>query len=162
MKWLPLGVAALATSAGCGSDDTKVVFVSGTIIAEGKPLAEARVAFMPEPGNKPETPGTAATGPDGKYIVSWNEHVGIAPGKYRVIITGAFVPPPGVNVPPEFKDDPFMLQLSLGQNRTAKATPPLTGEFDATVTDSGSPYDFDLKPFAAAKSGSGQGVGPKR
>src|SRR5262245_26411703 len=85
-------VAALALAglglAGCGSEADRVTLVpvSGTITQGGKPLAGAALSFIPEPGNKDNTPGNAASDEAGHYEAMWLSRTGLAPGSYKVMI----------------------------------------------------------------------------
>ncbi len=64
---------ALAGLVGCGDDESsiKLVKVMGTVTKNGKPLADARISFVPEAGNKFSTPGVDTSGPEGNYMVSF-------------------------------------------------------------------------------------------
>jgi hypothetical protein len=60
----------LVSAIGCSQDDgIKLVPVVGTVTRSGKPVADASLSFVPEPTNKQNTLGTAATGPSGNYTV---------------------------------------------------------------------------------------------
>jgi hypothetical protein len=157
MRWLQtIAPLALAGLVGCGADDgVPRVPVSGTITMNGKPMAGATVAFIPDPGNKHQTPGSDATGPEGNYLLQWNHRSGVAPGSYKVAVTPALVLPAGAKIPDAFKDDPYMAQMSIGDG-SAEKKKAVTGtkyEFSAEVTDQdkGKPFDFDVKATAEKK-----------
>jgi hypothetical protein len=60
--------------------------VSGTVTFNGKPLSGARVTFVPSDGK-----GASATGvtdDSGAYKVKSKDGDGVAPGQYRILITG--------------------------------------------------------------------------
>src|SRR5438105_558805 len=100
----------------CGSGDEtrsfKLVPVSGTVTLNGKPLAGATVVFAPEAANKPSTPGSDTTGPEGNYKLMYRNRSGVAPGKYKVTVAMPLKTSGVVNE--SFKDDPYMAQLAAG------------------------------------------------
>jgi hypothetical protein len=156
----PLFLVGLA---GCGGDpDAAVTLVSvkGVITLNGKPMANAVVQFVPDPGNKTGTAGGDTTGPEGNYMARYRGRSGLAPGKYKVSISPGT--PSNVSGVPTgasdaFKDDPFMASEA---SRAAAAAKPaaknleVKGEFDAEVSEQGSTLDFDVKASSAAASGS--------
>jgi hypothetical protein len=146
MRWIHLiAPLALAGLAGCGPG-VKLVPVSGTITRDGKPMADASVTFLPDPGNKDNTPGVAATGPDGGYRLKWQDRRGVAPGKYKVTVTPPLAVPGGAKVPDDLKDDPYMAQLAIGTGAPgAKKAAEVKGEFEAEVGDGGGAFNFDVK-----------------
>lgn len=140
-------VLALAGLTGCGSaeDRVKLVPVVGTVTQGGKPLANAALSFIPEPGNKDNTPGSASSDATGYYAAMWLTRSGLAPGSYRVMIT-ADPSSGGGDIPPEFQADPLMAQFQNAAARppTAKAATTIKSEFKAEVTDGEEPIDFDV------------------
>ncbi|WP_165068153.1 carboxypeptidase-like regulatory domain-containing protein [Paludisphaera rhizosphaerae] len=149
-------IAALLIVTGCGDEDSAIslVPVKGTITMNGEPLANAQIAFVPDPSNKDQTPGGDVTGPAGTYLARFKSRSGLAPGKYKVKVA----PPEVSDVKADsvaaeaFKDDPFM----LGEMRKAapkprsKRAPEPEVEFDAQVEAGGSPIDYDVKRSASA------------
>jgi hypothetical protein len=137
---------ALGGLAGCGSGEgeVKLVPVVGTVTQGGKPLANASLSFIPDPGNKDSTPGTASSDATGYYAAMWLTRSGLAPGSYRVMIT-ADPSAGGGATPPEFQADPLMGQFrnAAAQPAAKKSTTPKS-EFKAQVTDGKDPFDFDL------------------
>ncbi len=140
----------LALLAGCGSDEDNIdlVPVKGTINENGKPLANARVTYTPDPKNAFSTPGVDATGPEGNYLIRFKTRTGLAPGKYRVAVTPEPVVPGGAEIPDELADDPYMAQMAVGTNPDRVDKKPVKGEvseFDAEVGEEGGIFDFDVK-----------------
>jgi len=142
-----IAVLALAGLAGFGcsaESRVKLVPVVGTVTQGGKPLANAALSFVPDPGNKDSTPGTASSDATGYYSASWLTRTGLAPGTYKVLIT-ADPSSGGGEIPPEFQADPLMAQLrNAAANPTPKAAVSVKSEFKADVTDGKEPIDFDV------------------
>ena len=140
---------------GCGSEEDriKLVPVSGTITLNGKPLADAQVNFVPADGSGPNTPGVDSTGPQGNYKLMFKGRSGVAPGKYKVMITPA-EDAGGTNVPEAFKDDPAMFGFANDARQASAAKGPAgtKTEFDAEVPAEGGELDFDVKSGKPAKS----------
>src|SRR5207249_460541 len=92
-----LALAVLGTVAvlwGCDrSADPSLVPVSGTVTADGQPLANATVTFIPKDGT-PGFGGTGKTDGSGKYTLagSRDNAPGIPPGEYRVAISKRLMP----------------------------------------------------------------------
>jgi hypothetical protein len=165
MRWIRTAVPlALAGLIGCGSDDdgagATLVPVSGTITRNNKPLADASVSFIPDAANKPSTPGTDSTGPDGNYKLRYKSRSGIAPGKYKVVVTPAIETPGAGKVPDAFKDDPYMAQMATGvgvpgarkETAIAKDVAGAKSEFEADVDAKGGVFDFDVKTSSSGAS----------
>lgn len=160
LRIVPISLMVLA---GCGDaeDSIYLVPVKGKVIgADGEPLANASISFLPEPGNADQTPGGDTSGPAGTYMASFRMRSGLAPGKYKVSIT------PGVETPDievdsltkeTFKDDPVMLAMmkkSAPVPRAAKKKKPeYREEFSVEVKDDGAPLDFTVKPAPAKTAG---------
>ncbi|MDG3005341.1 carboxypeptidase regulatory-like domain-containing protein [Paludisphaera mucosa] len=156
-------IAILMLTAGCGHPDDAVALVpvKGTITRNGEPLANASVSFMPDPGNPDQTPGGDASGPAGTYLARYKSRSGLAPGKYKVIVTPG-LDAAGVlvdsNVQEAFKDDPIMLgemQRSAASSskagRKAKKAAEFKAEFEAEVASDGATLDFDVKQAVSGK-----------
>ncbi|WP_435021352.1 carboxypeptidase-like regulatory domain-containing protein [Tundrisphaera sp. TA3] len=145
-----LATLALALSGlgftGCGSEGrVKLVRVDGMVAQAGKPVAGAVLTFIPEPGNKDNTPGSAATDETGHYDAMWLTRSGLAPGSYKVMIIAEPTAGGGA-IHPDFINDPYMAQLS---NEAAappgpKKAPAPKQEFKADVTEAGGTFDFNL------------------
>jgi len=137
---------------GCGSGDEteriKLVPVKGNVTFNGKPLDGATITFAPDEANDSETAGGGTTGPDGNYTAAFRGRDGLAPGKYKVLITKAILPP-GMSKLSE--DDAIMareMNRVQGDGTPApKAADPtqIQGEFDAEVSAGENTLDFDVK-----------------
>ena len=140
---------------GCSGDPdsaVKLVPVRGTVLLNGKPMADASVSFIPEPGNKVSTAGGDTTGPEGNYVARYRGRFGLSPGKYKVMITPG-VPTSAGSVSNAFKDDPFMAAEATRAGAASKPAAKkmdIKGEFDADVPEAGATKDFDVKATAAA------------
>ena len=153
-------ILALAGLVGCGGseeDHFKLVRVTGTITKNGKPLADAKVSFVPDESNKNSTPGVDQTGPVGNYMLSFKGRTGVAPGKYKVMISPPAELPPGVKMPAEFESQPGMFRMAKeAANATKKKAPEarkevVKSEFEAEVPDGISvTLDFDVKASPSA------------
>ncbi len=77
-------IAALSCtfSVGCGKSSCAV---SGTVLVDGQPLPDGRIAFRPAVETKGARTVQAVVD-DGAYAFTKNQ--GIAPGKFSVVITG--------------------------------------------------------------------------
>jgi hypothetical protein len=158
MRWVrAVAGLALAGLVGCGSDEDNIhlVRVTGTITQNGKPLANAGVSFVPQTGNKDSTPGVDETGPEGNYMLRFKSRTGVAPGKYKVVIT----PPDEVaesKVPEKFKNDPMMFKFMKeaqvsGRKSSGEKKAVAKSEFEAEVPDKPSEqFDFDIKTSSSA------------
>jgi hypothetical protein len=159
----PIAILALVSCglAGCGGDETariKLAPVTGTVTLNGKPLEGAEITFTPDGSNAKNTPASDVTGPDGNYKVIYRGRSGLAPGKYKVLVSKLFLPP-GVRStdPQEFN----MLQVAIesdpeGRGAGAKAPTQVKGEFEREVPPEGGSIDVDVKgrpgPIVAPKT----------
>jgi len=81
--WLSL-LIVIGSMTGCGGGSTiKLVATSGTVMLDGKPLANATVAFLPADG--PTATGT--TGQDGKFRLTTGGRDGVVQQPCKVTIT---------------------------------------------------------------------------
>ena len=149
--WQCAAVAAAGLLVGCGDSGPKLAPVSGIVTLNGKPLEGAVVTFEPDASVKDGIPANDVTGPDGNYRAFTKGRVGVMPGKYHVVVTKSLIDE--AKIRPEFKDDPFMAQLSLGPPETRtkeqRKKQQIEGTFDREVPPEGCEHSFDLK----AKSG---------
>lgn len=138
---------------GCGSEEDQIALipVTGTITANGKPLAGATITFVPDASNPVSTPGADATGPEGSYKVMFRNRSGVAPGKYKVFVMP--VDPSSQPVHEAFANDPVMANFANGGGRSASGKREVAGEkseFDAEVAAKGdNTLDFDVKSSSA-------------
>ena len=161
MRWgQTVAILALGGLVGCGGseeDHFKLVRVTGTITENGKPLAGAKVSFVPAESNKNSTSGVDQTGPEGNYMLNFKGRTGVAPGKYRVTVEPPIELPAGVKVPDEFKKDPMMFRMAQEAAKATKKKAPeankevVKAEFEAEVPDGISvTLDFDVKASSSA------------
>lgn len=141
-----LAALAVVLSIGCGPTGPRLVPVHGKLTLNGTPLEGATVTFAPAPTNPVITPGGASSGPAGAFIAKSGDQEGLAPGKYKVVVTKAALKG-GAKVPDEFKDDPMMAVTS---GLTIESLPPEYGNADTSpfnleVPDAGGTFDFDVK-----------------
>ena len=79
---------AAALLVGCGKSDIPLAQVEGTILLDGRPLANATVEFQPAEGTAKGRPSIGETGPDGKYKLRFTKDQWGAPvGRHKVMIT---------------------------------------------------------------------------
>lgn len=85
VAWLVMGAMALG-ALGCGGSAGKPVPVSGVLLEEGKPLADARVTFNPV-----ESGGRMAFGltdSEGRFrLTTFRHNDGALPGRYKITVT---------------------------------------------------------------------------
>ncbi len=85
--WALCGVLLLVMSSpGCGKHDDPLnrQAISGSVTLDGQPLQQGTISFLPL--EKKDTSG-GATITSGKYSVAREQ--GLAPGKYKVMISAA-------------------------------------------------------------------------
>jgi opacity protein-like surface antigen len=90
VRFLVVAASALA-AAGCGSSASSIAPVSGVITLDGKPLANAHVAFQPEATSGARTAGAGSYGTtdaSGKYELKTfdTDRAGAVVGSHRVEI----------------------------------------------------------------------------
>lgn len=150
MRRLALLVAVTANfSFGCGPSGPRLVPVSGKLTLNGAPLEGATVTFAPAPTNPVLTPGGASSSSGGSFTVKSGDDEGLAPGKYKVLVTKSSLKN-GAKVPDEFKDDPMMAVTS---GLTIESLPAEYGNADTSplsleVPNEGGSFDFDVKQAA--------------
>lgn len=132
---------------GCGESGPALVSVTGTVMQDGKPLADAAVMFLPDASSKDARPAEDTTGPEGKYRLLTGGRFGAVPGKYHVTVSKA----PTVAAGPTneaFKDDPFMatMGVGLGAKKGAGGSPGIEFTTDREITtESTQVQDIDVK-----------------
>lgn len=128
----------LLALAGCGGSE--VVVTTGTVTQDGKPLANALIAFLPE-GDTLGNGGAAKTGPDGKYtLVPSQGGKGLPPGQYKVTISRLLRPDgsePDPNTPP-IRSDARETLPAIYSNRDETT-------LKATVSKDARVHDFALQ-----------------
>jgi len=132
---------------GCGESGPDLVPVTGTVTLNGKHLEGAVVSFQPEASMLGALPAEDVTGPDGNYKALTKGRSGVMPGKYKVVVSKSLIDM--TKVRPEFKDDPFMAQLSLGPDErkttAQRDKEKIEGTFDREIPPEGGVQDFDVK-----------------
>lgn len=149
MKMWRCAAAAVAAGLllGCGESGPKLAPVTGTVTLNGKPLEGAVVSFQPDSSFAEGIPANVRSGPDGNYKAFTNGRSGVMPGKYRVVVTKSLIDPSKIN--PEFKDDPYMAQLSLGpmaeKSPAQRKKEQIEDTFVREIPPEGGVQNFDLK-----------------
>jgi hypothetical protein len=132
--------------AGCGGDPEggRLVPVHGTIVYNGKPLANANVAFIPGARNRASTPASAFTGAEGGYQLRHNNRLGVAPGHYDVRIT-----PP---LSDGLKEDPDAVLKHFRRSKAGTSAAKIKSEYEVEVGADGGRFDFDLSAATSASA----------
>lgn len=142
----------LAIAAGCSKGSKERQFdltpVSGVIMLDGKPLADAEVGFS-YLGAPPEgfAGSTARTDAQGRYELQTGTKKGAVAGQYRVTVS-RLMAPGGVTLNPAEGLDMGQLAASgqVTQTVPAKYTGVNSTDLSTTVDKSKSDgYNFDLK-----------------
>jgi hypothetical protein len=107
---LALCVAALLATAIAGCGGNGKASVTGTVVADGKPVTEGTLIFAPVEGTT-ASPATGPIRPDGTFVLGTAAAAdGAAIGRHQVLYNA---PPPvgpqwdGYGTPPERKFSPF-------------------------------------------------------
>ena len=88
-----LGLAACFSTLACTKAPvprTDLAPVSGKVTFQGKPLADAKVVFVPTGKDEPDRPA-AVTDAEGAFELICDDQAGAPPGNYQVVIM-AFKP----------------------------------------------------------------------
>lgn len=116
-----LGLALLA-SAGCGGT-YNLGQVDGTITLDGKPLAEAGVAFTPLNAGAESPASSGLTDSDGKYSLSLviDQTPGALVGQHKVVVSKGFESSSDVATPRELANaslpfHDFTFEVESGSN----------------------------------------------
>jgi hypothetical protein len=123
-------VVVVVVVAGCDVGPA-LVPVSGTVVSNGKPVADLNVIYAPEPSTQNLQTAEAKTGPDGRYKLATGGKWGIAPGKYRVSVSS------GANPMRAKVGDSLSLEAELHRE-----VPPMGAKFDLDVTPKDLPPSF--------------------
>ena len=112
-------LALMSLLAGCGGPGYELAPVSGQVLLDGQPLADAHLTFEPlAVAGQPSIPGVGSIGitdSEGRYTLETvDSHSGAVVGTHRVWITTAyategdphddFAPTPEDRVPPAYRD----------------------------------------------------------
>ena len=127
-----------STLLGCsGNDGPQIATVAGRITWEGKPLADAGVAFTPEKG--PVAIGT--TDEEGRFTLSTQGREGAVLGAHRVTVQAFEAPPPGKKA----VSDSGERLIELASRIPIKYGNLRESGLQANVTDNGNDFTFELK-----------------
>ncbi len=138
-------LCSLFLMAGCsgGGDEAEVSLlpVSGTIMADGQPLADVAITFAPD-GDQIGKPAYGRTDASGKYELAFSDgRMGCPPGSYRVIIS-KFAQPDGSAFPP---DVPPEEQTAIGiEHIPPQYSDPTRTKLLAEVTPQGGEFPFEI------------------
>jgi hypothetical protein len=133
-------VSWVAICSGCG-DGPRLVPVAGTVTLDGEPLEGATLSFVPVEGNPVSTAGSDVSGPRGNFQMTYNGRAGLAPGKYKVMISKTVeVAPKGKEISPIFAKASVEKQL---MGLTKETIPPQKFEREVEVPEGGA-KDFAL------------------
>ncbi|WP_169978776.1 carboxypeptidase-like regulatory domain-containing protein [Tautonia rosea] len=134
---------------GCGGGP-KLVPVAGIVTLDGQPLEGAEIAFVPVASEGEATSGSDRTGPNGNFQMTFKGRRGLAPGKYRVLVskTEEIAPPSGVEVSEVFAKASFEKQL---MGLTKETIPPQNFDHEVEVPDEGA-TDFQIDFKSSSKS----------
>jgi hypothetical protein len=143
MRQLCLLAAAVAIAGfvGCGGDGLRRVAVQGKLTAQGTPVGDATVSFMPLEGTQGEG-GIGTTNADGNFTLTGSRQgdSGVVPGKYRVVVS-RFVNRDGTVIPSsEFKEADFPHAVDSVPAPYSSADSPLT----VTVPEGGGPVSVEI------------------
>lgn len=147
MRLLSMALAVGVVSTGCsgrGGPAVTVVPVTGTVTLDGKPLAGAAVAFVPQAGTK----GVGAFGTtdaDGRYMLGHRSgKAGIEPGTYTVSFSKKGLKD-GSTIPPgSMAADVEAVELVPKQYTPAFQATNDTPATAALVGEAGGTFDFKL------------------
>ena len=149
-RFLALCTILAAGSPGCSGDDepyVTLVPVEGSVTENGKPFEGAMITFVPEPTNRDQTTGVDRTGEDGAFRAKYRNRPGLAPGKYKVVVSKTRSTP-GKEVPEAFQNFSYMSKRGgLFHEETPKAyNDPKKTPLSLEVSDKGEKgLVFDLK-----------------
>ncbi|WP_422927434.1 carboxypeptidase-like regulatory domain-containing protein [Singulisphaera sp. PoT] len=147
---------AVSMIAGCYGDDepyVTLVPVEGTVTENGKPFEEAIITFVPEGGNRDQTTGVDRTGQGGTFKAMYRNRPGLAPGKYKVVVSKTSHPP-AAKMPEAFKDLPYMAKRAglLKEEAPADYSDPKKTPLSLEVSQAGEKgLLFDVKDLRRGK-----------
>jgi len=138
-------LAAAVLSGGCGPVKETVpdlVPVSGKVMYQGKPLADAIVTFFPAEGEEEPTElnniyrPTGKTNAEGEFELAWGEHPGAPPGKYAVCISATHLVPDPNDAADQINESLIPTEYNAAKTSGLKAT---------VKEEGGDDFNFDLK-----------------
>lgn len=99
-----IALSAALAAGGCGPSAPPLAAVDGTVAANGRPLGNVEVVFVPD-GGTPGREAAAYTDSAGRYRVPHDpaEGVGVPVGVHRVLVRDAdmYLVPPASGIDPE-------------------------------------------------------------
>jgi hypothetical protein len=126
---------------GCGGDGLKRVPVQGKITAQGQPLDNAVIQFIPIGATKGEG-GIGRSDSNGNFTLTGSRggEQGVVPGEYKVRVSRV-INRDGTAVGPDWKqaDNPTAKESVPGQYSSLESTP-----LKATVPEAGGPMTVDI------------------
>ena len=124
---------------------TSAVPVTGIVTLDGKPLANAKITFVPTESSQ----GSGASGSTdsaGKYelrsLFGNKSVVGCPTGNYKVVVS-LMVKPDGSPMPADSQEPPMM--SGARESLPLKYADFVSTQLTASVASSGSTFNFDLK-----------------
>lgn len=140
---------------GCGDEDSRVslVPVEGTVTENGQPFEGAIITFLPENANKDQTTGVDRTGLGGSFKAMYRNRPGLAPGKYRVVVSKTSEAR-GKKIPEAFKDMAYQLKRAglLTEEAPKDYSDPKKTPLSLEVSDAGEKgVLFDIKDLRRTK-----------
>jgi hypothetical protein len=121
----PLAAACLFAVMGCGGAEGPAVYpVTGVILRDGVPLADANVEFLPDKGR----PSSGSTDKDGKFVLEYFKGTrGALKGAHKIRVVERFqganpespatVAPSGPPPEPKSYDLPQPAQVNASKNK---------------------------------------------
>lgn len=91
-----LSYLVLLCAFGCsgGKDAPPSLYpVTGTVVVEGKPLADTMVQLIPVDLTSKARPGSGTTDAEGKFVIRTNGDKGATAGKFKVVLGTGAQPP---------------------------------------------------------------------
>ena len=154
---LCLLMSLIGLAAGCsdGAEAPKLpplVPVSGTVLMDGNPLADATVTFLPEAATDAFRGPMGRTDAAGKFELSSDvgggkQAKGAAVGKYKVVVS-KFIKADGTPFPPDSKEAP--MNVGARESIPMQYTSPTESPFVRDVPQGGGTMDpLELKSEAA-------------
>jgi hypothetical protein len=137
-RWLARGACLLVVIAGCGKSKLQTVPVQGKVTWQGKPLANADIAFHPQKlaVDGPHRLAIGKSDAEGQYTLSTIMNGdGVQPGEYAVVIVvreGGRIVDAGENLKPS----------PIPSSYTAVSTTPLKASIPA---DASGPLEFNFE-----------------
>jgi hypothetical protein len=156
-NWYIPTVLLILVASGC--ERPSFGGAEGTILLDGKSLADVEVQFIPESGSEIHSKSVSAyTNAEGKYTIPAKPYAGITVGRYRVCLNDATLMMPIGGAPPQTdltSGEPGQLAARKFARRSrlpeiysdVTRTPYQMIEIDLTVKS----LDFDLKSKTQSK-----------